>query len=89
MLHMTYLNGARLAPTVRLSVFEAPLESGDELALDYPNGVNATATVVSCSANTLVIAVNDTKWRLMRIKVRNGPSKTDTTTPTIWEFLAS
>jgi hypothetical protein len=88
-LHMTYLNGARLAPTVRLSVFEAPLESGDELALDYPNGDSATATVVSCSANTLVIVVNDTKWRLMRIKVPIGPSKTDTTTPTIWEFLAS
>jgi hypothetical protein len=89
MLHMAYLNGARLAPTVRLSVFEAPLESGDELAPDYPNGVSATATVFSCSAKTLVIAVNDTKWRLLRIKVPIDPSKTDTTTPMIWEFLAS
>ena len=89
MLHMTYLNGARLAPTVRLSVFEAPLESGDELALDYPNGVSASATVVSCSTYTLIIAVNDAKWRLMRINVPNRPFVIDTMTLTIWEFLAS
>jgi hypothetical protein len=60
---MTYLNGARLSPTVRLSVSGAPPERGDELALEYPNRSTESATVVSCSVDSLVIAVGDAQWR--------------------------
>jgi hypothetical protein len=86
---MTYLNGARLSPTVRLSVFGAPPERGDELALEYPNRSTESATVVSCSADSLVIAFGDAQWRLRRIVVPNAPAKTDGKTLTIWEILAS
>jgi hypothetical protein len=89
LLHITYLNGARFAPTVRLSVFEAQLERGDELSLEFPNGFRASATVVSCSTYTLVISVADVKWRLRRINVPNAPSEIETMSLTIWEFLAS
>ena len=89
MLHMTYLNGARMSPTVRLSVFGAPLERGDELVLEYPNRTAELATVASCSTDSLVITAGEAKWRLRRIIVRDTPPRTDGKTPTIWEFLAS
>lgn len=89
MRHVTYLNGARLSPTVRLSVFGVPLERGDELALEYPNRTAESATIVSCSTDSLVISVGEARWRLRRIIVPDTPPRTDGETPTIWEFLAS
>src|ERR1700693_6267046 len=88
LLHITYLNGARMSPTVWLSVFGAPLEHGDELLLEYPNRTAELATVVSCSTNSLVITAGEARWRLRRIIVPNTPPRTDGKTPTIWEFLA-
>ena len=89
MQHVTYLNGSRLSPTVRLSVFGAPLERGDELALEYPNRTTESAIVVNCGADSLVITVGDARWRLRRIIVPDTPPRTDGKIPTIWEFLAS
>ena len=89
MQHVTYLNGSRLSPTVRLSVFGAPLERGDELALEYPNRTTESAAVASCSTDSLIITVGEARWRLRRIIVPDTPPRTDGKTLTIWEFLAS
>jgi hypothetical protein len=65
------------------------MEHGDELVLEYPNRTAELATVVSCSANSLVIIAGAAKWRLRRIIVHDTPPRADGKAPTIWEFLAS
>ncbi len=91
MLHMAHLNVKSLGPGARLTILGLPMGEDDTLVIEYRNDERASAVVVSCTTDALVIFVSGTRWRLFRVK-RNPEdepvslSQADDEAITIWQI---
>ena len=91
MLHMAHLNVRSPRPGARLTILGLPMGEDDTLVIEYRNDERASAVVVSCTTDALVIFVSGTRWRLFRVK-RNpedepvSVSQADDEAITIWQI---
>ncbi len=69
MLHTAHLSTKSLVPGARLTILGLPMGEGDTLVIEYRNDERASAVVVSCTTDALVIFVSGTRWRLFRVKL--------------------
>ena len=93
MLHMAHLNVRSPRPGARLTILGLPMGEDDTLVIEYRNDERASAVVVSCTTDALVIFVSHTRWRLFRVKLNpeDEPvplSQADGEAITLWEILS-
>ena len=82
-----------LGPRERVTFLGLPMGEDDTLVIEYRNDKRASAVVVSCTTDALVIFVSGTRWRLSRVKFKpvDKPvslSRTDDKAITIWKILS-
>jgi len=90
-LHTAHLSTKSLGPGARLTILGLPMGEGDTLDIQYRNDERASAVVVSCTTDALVISVSGTRWRLSRVKLKPADkpvslSQADDEAITIWKI---
>ena len=92
LMHLAYPTRYPLGSGVQMSIVESPIQVGERLAIEYPNGKKGSAKVLSCGANALEIVVGKVRWRLAPLapqEVAEAPIRFAQKPVPIWVIQAS